>query len=489
VGGTSASAPAFAGVLALINQRVNQKFGANVRLGQPNWVLYQLAKTHPEAFHTIKTGNNAVVCAPGTPNCAANGFLSGYDAAASYNAAIGLGSVDISNLVNNWTSVGKTPTTATLTLSSMTFQHGQPITIGIDVDPAAATGNVAISNDLSARGLFGSSSQLRLPLLNGLATGSWVGFPGGTYNVYADYGGDANYGGSSSAPTEITVTPEDSILQLSVTAANTNNNLTSLAGKTVSYGTYISVDAQPIGKSQVSNPSRLEDATGTVTFADTNPNGARGSGMLDATGNAEFPVHSLGAGNHTVSASYWGDSSYNGSTSASVTFTVLKAATTTSVTTNVNSISSGVITVTAAIRPSVAGLYAQLPNGTITFTDTTSGIVLGTSGGLTTAQDSSTGAYFSTGMIDVPVSQLILGSNSIAATYNGGFCSVNPGCCCLHSGLRERNGTNAVAVIRQERACDGYQSCGRYVGDGGFGQWAGWVHRRRESDVFGDGQQ
>jgi hypothetical protein len=64
-------------------------------------------------------------------------------------------------------------------------------------------------------------------------------------------------------------------------------------------------------------------------------------------------------------------------------------------------------------------LYAQLPNGTITFTDTTSGIVLGTSGGLTTAQDSSTGAYFSTGMIDVPVSQLTLGSNSIAATYNG----------------------------------------------------------------------
>ena len=68
----------------------------------------------------------------------------------------------------------------------------------VDVDPAAATGNVAISNDLSTRGLFSSTSQLSLPLSNGVAKGSWVGFPGGTYNVYANYGGDANYGGSVS---------------------------------------------------------------------------------------------------------------------------------------------------------------------------------------------------------------------------------------------------------------------------------------------------
>jgi len=418
VGGTSASAPAFAGVLALINQRLNQKFGAGERLGQPNWVLYQLAKTHPEAFHSIKSGNNAVVCAPGTPNCAANGFLNGYDAGASYNAATGLGSVDISSLVNNWTSVGKTQTTATLTLSSTTFQHGQPIVIGVDVDPAAATGNVAISNDLSVKGLFGSNSQLNLPLSNGVAKGSWVGFPGGTYNVYADYGGDANYGGSVSAPIQITVTPEDSVLALSITTTDASGNLSSLAGKTVTFGTYISVDAQPIGKSQVSTADPLKNATGTVTFDDINSSGAQGSGMLDATGNAEFPLHSLGAGTHTITASYWGDNSYNASTSASVTFTVLKAGTITSVTSSVNSIDSGVVTVTAAIRPSSGGA-AQLPNGTVTFTDKTSGAVLGTSGALTATRDPSTGTYFSAGVINVPVFQLTLGNNSIVATYNG----------------------------------------------------------------------
>ena len=327
--------------------------------------------------------------------------------------------MDISSLVNDWTSVGKTQTTTSLTLSSTTFQHGQPIAIGIGVNPSAATGNVAITNDLNARGLFGSNSQISLPLSNGQAAGNWVGFPGGTYNVYANYGGDATYGGSASAATQITVTPEDSVLQLAVTSADGSGNLTSLAGKTVTYGTYVSVDAAPIGKSQASRSNPLKNATGTVTFTDTNAQGAQGSGMLDATGNAEFPLHYFGAGTHTVAASYWGDNSYNASNSAAISFTVLKAGTTTTVTTNTNSIDSGSVAVTAAVRPSAANSVGQLPNGTVTFTDKTTGAVLGTTGGLNTVRDPSTGVYSSTIAIDVPVSQLTLGSNSIVASYNG----------------------------------------------------------------------
>src|SRR3984885_13587956 len=415
VGGTSASAPAFAGVLAL----VNQKLGASQRLGQPNWVLYQLAKTHPEAFHQIKSGNNAVVCTPGTPNCGANGFLGGYDETGSYNLATGLGSVDISSLVNDWTSVGQTQTTSALTLSSTSFQHGQAIAISVDIAPAAATGKVAITNDLSASGLFSSDAQITLPISNGLAKGSWTGFPGGTYNVYANYGGDGTYGSSISTPTQITVTPEASILQLSVSIADASGNMTSLAGKSVPYGTYVSIDAQPIGNSQASSPNPLRNATGTVAFSDTNSSGAQGSGMLDASGNAEFPTHVFAAGTHSVTASYWGDASYNPSTSAAISFTVQKAGTTTAVTTNATSISSGSVTVTAAIRPAVVSSSAQLPSGTITFTDTASGAVLGTSGGLTTTRDPSTGAYFSAGVLEVPVTQLTLGSNGIVAAYSG----------------------------------------------------------------------
>jgi len=141
--------------------------------------------------------------------------------------------------------------------------------------------------------------------------------------------------------------------------------------------------------------------------------------MLDAGGNAEFPSHSLAAGTHIISANYWGDNSYNASTSASVTFTVEKAGTSTSVTSSVNSISSGTVTITAAVRPSSAGSFAQFPNGTVTFTNKVNGAVLGTSGGLTLVRDAATGEYFSTGSADVPVSELTPGNNSIVATYNG----------------------------------------------------------------------
>jgi hypothetical protein len=156
-----------------------------------------------------------------------------------------------------------------------------------------------------------------------------------------------------------------------------------------------------------------------VAFTDATAQGAQGSGMLDATGNAEFPLHYFGAGTHTVTASYWGDNSYNASTSAAVSFTVLRAGTITSVTTNVNSIYSGSVVVTASVRPSAANSIGQLPNGTVTFTDKTTGAVLETTGGLNTVQDPSTGAYYGTIAIEVPVSQLTLGSNGIVATYNG----------------------------------------------------------------------
>lgn len=416
VGGTSASAPAFAGVLALINQKV----GAATRLGQPNWVLYALAKTHPETFHRVASGNNSVVCAGGTPNCAANGFMNGYNAGGAYNLATGLGSVDIASLLSNWTSVGKTQTSVSLTLSSTTFQHGQPIAINVGVNPSAATGNVALSNDIAARGIFGSNSQLNLPLSKGQASSNWAAFPGGTYNVYASYGGDATYGSSISTPVEITVAPEDSILRLSVGAADGSGRLTSLAGKMVTYGTYVSIDAQPIGKSQAASANPLTSATGTVTFGDSAASqGAQGSGMLDATGNAEFPTHYFGVGAHTVTASYWGDGSYNASTSAPVSFTVQKASTVASVTTSASSIDSGTLTIAAAIRPSAANFVAPPPNGTVTFADATTGTVLGTAGTGQPVRDSATGAYYSTASLDVQVTQLTLGSNNIVATYNG----------------------------------------------------------------------
>jgi len=128
-GGTSCSAPSFAGILAL----VDQKTGA--RQGNPNTVLYKLAaKEYSNAgklsscnasngntvgatciFHDITAGDNDIPCQAGTPDCysAAGdqfGVLStstteeniAYGATPGWDFATGLGSVNVTNLVNAW---------------------------------------------------------------------------------------------------------------------------------------------------------------------------------------------------------------------------------------------------------------------------------------------------------------------------------------------------------------------------------------------------
>jgi hypothetical protein len=99
VGGTSAGSPAFAGILALINQATNSSAGQ----GNANSILYSLAASHPSAFHDTKAGNNIVPCTQGTTGCPSSmPFQYGFTATAAYDLASGLGSVDANVLVTNW---------------------------------------------------------------------------------------------------------------------------------------------------------------------------------------------------------------------------------------------------------------------------------------------------------------------------------------------------------------------------------------------------
>ncbi len=68
-GGTSFAAPSFAGLLAVMEQKLASGGG----LGNINPALYTLAAnatTYASAFHDITTGNNQVPCTTGSPNCA-----------------------------------------------------------------------------------------------------------------------------------------------------------------------------------------------------------------------------------------------------------------------------------------------------------------------------------------------------------------------------------------------------------------------------------
>ena len=190
VGGTSASAPAFAGVLALVSQ---SQGGA--RLGQANSILYQLAKSkYSTVFHDVTVGNNSVPCVTGSLNCGTNLFLTGYAAGTGYDLATGLGSVDVKQLIANWSSVALTSTATTLSINGSTAAysgvHGKSVPFAVGVTPTAATGAVAVIDTANqTSGGTGSgpqnNGQLSIALASGAGSASYNGLPGGTYTVSA----------------------------------------------------------------------------------------------------------------------------------------------------------------------------------------------------------------------------------------------------------------------------------------------------------------
>jgi subtilase family serine protease len=95
VNGTSLPTPIFAGIVALINQRLNTPQG-NVNPG-----LYKLAQTEPAAFHDVATGGNWMPCQTGTTDCPHGGLL-GYSAGQGYDLVTGLGSIDAFRMVTGW---------------------------------------------------------------------------------------------------------------------------------------------------------------------------------------------------------------------------------------------------------------------------------------------------------------------------------------------------------------------------------------------------
>ena len=108
VGGTSAGTPAFAGIVALLNQAMNSP------QGNLNYVLYPLAGVSATPIHDITSGSNAVPCQTSTqsPDCPTSGsgagFL-GFAAGPGYDLVTGLGSVDASALISAWSSVTLPP--------------------------------------------------------------------------------------------------------------------------------------------------------------------------------------------------------------------------------------------------------------------------------------------------------------------------------------------------------------------------------------------
>jgi hypothetical protein len=342
ISGTSAAAPSMAGIMALVDQ------SAGGRQGQANYVLYSLASSqavqgiYPSQcngsdtsglpastciFNDVTVGNNVV---PGEVGL-------DYRACSGYDLATGLGSVNVANLITNWSLVTFSPTTTQLTLNGgttgvLTITHGDPVAVSATVAPNSGTGTPTGDVRLYY-GLGGTAgiAQDLFHLNNGAVSASTSSLPGqptGYYDVWAHYGGDGTYAPSDSNHVEVAVNPESSTTTLTLSGSD-------LSGRPLTgsfpFGSLVFVRADVAGN------SGKGIATGSVTFTDSfgpipsaNPQvnppvTVMNNPPLNSQGNTSIGdgIISFDAGNHSISASYGGDPSFSPSSSTNpVTFTV-----------------------------------------------------------------------------------------------------------------------------------------------------------------------
>jgi hypothetical protein len=223
MGGTSAATPAFAGIQAIIDQ----KYG---RQGQAAYVYYNLAakqntgicnstgSTPPDpscVFNDITSGSNGVPCVVGVsdPACPSSGLLTKFSATTGYDLATGLGSVNATNLFNQWQTA--TPRSTALKLqvvnpASRIVSVGQPVTFSgtLSVPDGAwgppPTGAVTFSEGAT------QLSSLKVAFdklsLNYVVTFTMPFSVAGTHIIQAQYGDSGGvYLGSTSSPVSVFV--------------------------------------------------------------------------------------------------------------------------------------------------------------------------------------------------------------------------------------------------------------------------------------------
>lgn len=463
VAGTSASTPAFAGIMALIDQRYG-------RQGQADFVLYPLATQFPSAFRDVAVGNNSVPCSysPSSPNCISvsspitvtdpvygtategqigTGSTPEYNATTGYDLATGLGTIDAANLVNDWGNVTLATSTTTLNASSTNFTHGTAITISGNVTTAGGTpsGDVALMTDSTEPVMQG---QTFFTLSDGSYSSSVSFLPGGTYNIWGQYGGDSAVGMSTSAKTQITVNPEASTTWFNIyDEANpyeTGTAKISSGATGIPYGTQLILDAEavpttyynqcivPVSPPTSCNTFIYTEPTGTITFADNG--NTINTAVINTEGDAEYNG-SWSVGSHSVTASYAGDDSYTASTGAPtspITFSIAQDTPTLLISsanqTSTTMFGAGQPTVFSIQVENSANLNSEntygfgfsnpviAPTGTVTVTGFPTGVP--TSATLSAAVDPTT--YFAEGVgtITVPAT-VVAGTYTVLVSYGG----------------------------------------------------------------------
>ena len=411
IGGTSASTPAFAGILGM----VIQSLGGNTRLGLANDVLYNLNAKGSNAFNDITVGNNSVPCAAGSPNCGTNGFLIGYNAGTGYDLASGLGSVNIANLITAWPTASFTPSSTAFQVNSsnaaLTIVHGTAVTLAAQVTPNTATGTVSVTG---APGL-GNESASEGILLTTIGAEAGTGsiqvsdLPGGTYNLQAYFPGDVKVAASTSNAISITVTPESSVPNLSLDIQDPSSGNQIQNPLTASYGQDGYAYVQPHNATGTTSHGT---ASGTATLQ--NNGAAISTQSLNSNGAAAFPLYNLSPGTYNFGAQYSGDSSYNtSSTTATLPLTISKSPTQVTIAagnTQIPASASTTVTVTLA-TDSVSSTF---PSGALTLTANGTNFPAASA-----AMEVVNGIDQLVATFNVSGASLASGTNTLTATYPG----------------------------------------------------------------------
>ena len=252
---------------------------------------------------------------------------------------------------------------------TVTLGSNTSLTLNPTYTPATGDSFIIINND---------GSDAVSGTFKGLAEGAVAATIKGVSYTISYKGGDGN---------DVVLTANNSVT--ATTTGVTTSGTPSVFGQSVTFTATVT----PASGSAI--------PTGTVTF--TNGATTLGSATLNASGVATFSTNGLAVGGpYTITASYGGDSTFTTS-SGTVSQTVNKASTTTTLTGSPNpSVYGQSVTFTATVSAVAPGTGS--PSGTVTFYDGATILGSGT---------------LSAGVATFTTSSLSVGSRVITAQYNG----------------------------------------------------------------------
>lgn len=242
-------------------------------------------------------------------------------------------------------SVNPANTTTTLTTSGTPSVFGQSVTFTAAVTVTAPGGGVPTG----AVTFFVNGTPVLTPTLNGSGQAAYItsALAVASHTITATYNSSANYNASTAAPLTQVVNRASTTTTLATTGSP------SVFGQSVTFTATVSAQAPGGGT-----------PTGTVTFF---VNGASVStSALNGSGQATYVTSTLPVATHSITATYAGSGNYNASTSGTLTQIVNRAASTTTITSDLPDPS--VVGETFPVTVTVSGAAGVAPTGLFTVT-------------------------------------------------------------------------------------------------------------------------